>query len=137
MTAYLAASYPSKAIDPANKEQFFEEKKEIPTINEFIHARECSDHTAFPPSCDVNLFFGVFFDGTNNNLKRDEKEHVHSNVARLFRAFPNNGNNDEPRGDGWSDPGKYYNFYRTYVPELERKPCDRTRNPNPFKHLCN
>ncbi|WFR78666.1 hypothetical protein P9875_23630 [Janthinobacterium rivuli] len=32
-------------------------------------------------------FSAFFFDGTNNNMKRDMAFHAHSNVARLYRAF--------------------------------------------------
>jgi hypothetical protein len=94
---------------------FFDEKKEIPILKEFIHDRECQDNQ-FPPSCDVNLFFGFFFDGTNNNLKRDASHHTHSNVARLYGAFP--GGKDDNGSEAWPDfKTKYHNsFFRTYVP---------------------
>ena len=54
-------------------------------IIKFMKTRECA-LPGFPPPCDVNLFFGFFFDGTNN-MKRDLAFHSHSNVARLYRAF--------------------------------------------------
>jgi hypothetical protein len=38
--------------------------------------------------CEVPLNIGVFFDGTNNNAKRDEPERLHTNVVRLFNAHP-------------------------------------------------
>lgn len=38
--------------------------------------------------CSQELFFGVFFDGTNNNADRDRPADCHSNVARLFDTFP-------------------------------------------------
>ena len=67
-------------------------------IIEFIKKRECP-LPGFPPPCDVNLFFGFFFDGTNNNMKRDVPFHSHSNVARLYRAFP--GGKDTHGSDAW------------------------------------
>ncbi|WP_242490023.1 T6SS phospholipase effector Tle1-like catalytic domain-containing protein [Noviherbaspirillum cavernae] len=41
---------------------------------------------------------------------------MHSNVARLHNAFPDNGTDGLSKKTAWSNPGKYYNFYRTYVP---------------------
>lgn len=38
--------------------------------------------------CCRELFFGVFFDGTNNNRDRDKGKYAHSNVARLHDVFP-------------------------------------------------
>jgi len=38
--------------------------------------------------CSQDIFIGVFFDGTNNNKFRDTPGHSHSNVARLYEAFP-------------------------------------------------
>ena len=39
-------------------------------------------------SCDQDIYLGIFFDGTNNNKFRDEPGKSHSNVARLYEAFP-------------------------------------------------
>ena len=46
-------------------------------------------------SCTGNLFVGIFFDGTGNNEEEDFKKHPgdprhhkHSNVVRLFHAYP-------------------------------------------------
>ena len=39
-------------------------------------------------SCDQDIYVGIFFDGTNNNKFRDEPGKSHSNVARLYEAFP-------------------------------------------------
>jgi hypothetical protein len=39
-------------------------------------------------ACSQDIFIGVFFDGTNNNKFRDTPGHSHSNVARLYEAFP-------------------------------------------------
>jgi hypothetical protein len=115
MTASLASLYLVNTADPARRDEFFDGKREIPKLKEFIHNRECQDNH-FPPSCDVNLFFGFFFDGTNNNLKRDRNSHSHSNVARLYSAFP--GDRDDNGSEAWPDlDTKYHNsFFRTYVP---------------------
>jgi hypothetical protein len=98
MSALLASLHPLHKTDPAAKEQFFDPVKEMPKVRKYILERECPD-LGFPPSCDVNLFFGFFFDGTNNNMKRDEGAHAHSNVARLYRAFP--GGPDKNGSEAW------------------------------------
>lgn len=43
-----------------------------------------------PPasSCKQCLYVSFFFDGTGNNLKADTPTFEHSNVARMFRAYP-------------------------------------------------
>lgn len=41
-------------------------------------------------NCCQELFFGVFFDGTNNNRDRDKPNFSHSNVVRLHDTFPQN-----------------------------------------------
>lgn len=51
--------------------------------------------------CETVLHIGVFFDGTDNNMERDKPIRRDSNVARLFRAYP-----DEP----------LMGYYRAYVP---------------------
>lgn len=40
------------------------------------------------PSCQANLFIGLFFDGTGNNRDMDLGKLKHSNVVRLWRAHP-------------------------------------------------
>ena len=114
MTAFLSLPISAQKNDPAEKLTFFD-AKDLKKIHDYFVARECPAY-GFPPSCDANLFFGFFFDGTNNNLKRDRDTHSHSNVARLYGAFP--GGKDEQGSEPW--PGlktKYHNsFFRTYVP---------------------
>jgi hypothetical protein len=39
-------------------------------------------------SCETNLFFGLFFDGTKNNYIQAETIKTHSNVARLYDCCP-------------------------------------------------
>ncbi|AMP13367.1 T6SS phospholipase effector Tle1-like catalytic domain-containing protein [Collimonas pratensis] len=64
---------------------------------------ECGTH------CDFNLNIGIFFDGTDNNLKRDIGSRAQSNVARLFSAYrdsPNEG------------------FFAHYIPGVGTKAID-------------
>ncbi|NHQ88484.1 DUF2235 domain-containing protein [Iodobacter sp. HSC-16F04] len=52
-------------------------------------------------ACQKTVNVGVFFDGTNNNDKRDRSEKGHSNIAKLYSSH-----RDDPR-EG---------FYRLYIP---------------------
>lgn len=38
--------------------------------------------------CEATIQIGLFFDGTNNNRKRDEPKLSHSNIARLCATYP-------------------------------------------------
>jgi hypothetical protein len=80
MTAYLAQLFNSQKKDPSEKGTFFDED-ELKLIRDYINERECND-PKFPPSCDVNLFFGFFFDGTNNNLSSEESIESHASSSR-------------------------------------------------------
>ncbi|MDN2715813.1 DUF2235 domain-containing protein [Janthinobacterium sp. SUN120] len=77
---------------------FFDGINEKDEIIELMKKRECP-LPGFPSPCDVNLFFSLFFDGTNNNMEQDVAFHSHSNVARLYRAFP--GDEDTHGSDVW------------------------------------
>lgn len=98
MTAFLVDIYPAIKNDPSDFIVFFDAKNEKPILSDFAKDRECP-FPGFPPPCDVNLFFGFFFDGTNNNMKRDLAFHSHSNVARLYHAFP--GGKDTHGSEAW------------------------------------
>lgn len=115
MTAFLADIYPVDKSDPSDLIRFFDRQTELSPIEKNTAKRECLA-IGFPPSCDANLFFGFFFDGTNNNMKRDVPFHSHSNVARLYRAFP--GGKDTHGSEAWPDlEAKYHkSYFRTYVP---------------------
>ncbi len=45
--------------------------------------------------CCKDLYFGVFFDGTNNNAEENRPHNSHSNVARLYDTFPRGENAKE------------------------------------------
>ncbi|MGQ3001007.1 MAG: hypothetical protein ACT6UH_11295 [Hydrogenophaga sp.] len=86
--------YPASALMALNKEE----------------RRGCRAHCVEPGDamkCEVPLNIGVFFDGTNNNAKRDEPERLHTNVVRLFNAHP-----DVKAAHHLERPG----HYRIYVP---------------------
>lgn len=73
--------------------------KERPLSEKETMQRMCALNALLPksriPSCDGNLFVGMFFDGTGNNEDEDYKKHrgdprhqKHSNVVRLYHAYP-------------------------------------------------
>ncbi len=105
------------AVNPADINSFFDRFKELPVIDETAAKRECPAAGTFPPSCSVNLAFGFFFDGTNNNLDKDYPVQGHSNVARLYLAFP--GTDGELK---WPDAKtRYPHYFRTYIPGVGTK----------------
>ena len=48
------------------------------------------NHRPLPYTCKLVIKVGFFFDGTGNNLDADIGTDEHSNVARLFKAYPDN-----------------------------------------------
>ena len=117
MSAIFSSPLTMEATNPADIKKFFDPRTEIPIIDEFISLRECPEKGVMPPSCDVNLTLGFFFDGTNNNLERDLTTHNHSNVARLYLAFPGSD-----KGVPWTDAkAKYRHYFRTYIPGVGTK----------------
>ncbi|MDW5417096.1 DUF2235 domain-containing protein [Iodobacter sp. CM08] len=53
------------------------------------------------------MSIGIFFDGTNNNMIRDEKDYSHSNIVRLFKVHKTSQQEDMLLKDG---------CYAIYVP---------------------
>jgi hypothetical protein len=88
MTAFLATIYSAEKNELADSAKFFDDETEMKILADLVKKRECPTPGFPSPSCDANLFFGFFFDGTNNHMERDVPFHSHSNVARLYRAFP-------------------------------------------------
>ncbi|RFB67900.1 MULTISPECIES: DUF2235 domain-containing protein [unclassified Herbaspirillum] len=72
--------------------------------------------------CDDEVNIGLFFDGTGNNKETDQPHNSHSNVARLYEAYKENGKNrDDP-----TDP--YPNFYRYYIEGVGTE-CEPINDP--------
>ncbi|UZD55071.1 DUF2235 domain-containing protein [Schlegelella aquatica] len=72
-------------------------------------------------SCETNLFFGFFFDGTRNHygLSEERGDHTHSNVARLFDAYPGQTIAPQAMLDErvrWPNEAAYPNYFRIYMP---------------------
>lgn len=69
-----------------------------PGIRPVLPSQSCDTE-----NCEMALQIGVFFDGTGNNMYLDQPSQSDSNVARLFRAYP----------DKWEE-----GLYPVYVPGL-------------------
>lgn len=69
-------------------------------------------------SCNTNLFFGFFFDGTKNNYEQAEVTKNHSNVARLYDCYPGlSVPGVLPSSADWTNNlPRYRHFFRVYVP---------------------
>jgi hypothetical protein len=61
-------------------------EKELALPPSEILKRVCSAEIATPTSCKLDVAISLFFDGTNNNMKRDEVDLSHSNIVRLFKS---------------------------------------------------
>ena len=121
MTAELASPFNLHTIaytNPANSKQFFSFDDEE-TLKAF-QKREYPPFGNPSASCDTNLFFGFFHDGTRNNYGRSLKnqDHTHSNVARLYSCFPGQSIPgvipDEPKWE--HQPDQFKHFFRVYTP---------------------
>lgn len=112
MSCSLSPIY-SMGNSPSQYKQFFTDNEQD-TIERLVTTRTilCADPLTIPPPCGVNLFFGFFFDGTNNNLKRDSPNQSQSNVARLALAYPGTliGH-----GHKWSG-NEFPNYFPVYIP---------------------
>lgn len=97
--------------------------------NRFFTADEQLDITKFESreqsplgkpalSCNTNLFFGFFFDGTKNNYIRANATSNHSNVARLYDCFPGKSvPGILPKNTDWQhNQSRYSHFFKVYVP---------------------
>lgn len=71
-------------------------------------------------SCETQLFFGFFFDGTRNNYEASSKsgKQNHTNIARLYDCYPGlSVPGVLPKETDWDyKPDRYSHFFRVYVP---------------------
>ncbi len=121
MTTTLASPFHKPGIDytdPSNRMRFFSHEDDD-TI-EFYKSRESPPFGNPSASCDTNLFFGFFHDGTRNNYGRSikDKDHTQSNVARLYSCFPGKGIRGVIPGEPeWEHrPDQFKHFFRVYTP---------------------
>lgn len=83
-----------------------------------LRARETMPICSPISSCDTNLFFGFFFDGTGNNYIAADKTNNHSNIARLYDCFPGMSVPGVlPKSAEWEHKSaEHKHFFRVYVP---------------------
>lgn len=118
MSANLSKSAPPEFEQaPAHKLLFSGEEQDI--LKE-LQRREVAPLCSPGSSCDNNLFFGFFFDGTGNNYVAAEKTKDYSNIARLYDCFPGiSVPGVLPKSTDWEyKPSEYKHFFRVYIPGL-------------------
>jgi hypothetical protein len=87
MTASLCSLIPENFTEAEEFERFF-------NISEAMRIRTEWEPRETPPlnyakkSCETNLFFGFFFDGTKNYYNNAMKGRDYSNVAHLYDCYP-------------------------------------------------
>jgi hypothetical protein len=117
MSAQLCTVLPDRYGRAANKKEFFDDaEQDLLKANE---DREYIPNGLSCKSCNTNLFFGFFFDGTKNNYTLAEKTKEHSNVARLYDTFPGQSVPSVlPNGTDWTEStnSRFSSFFRVYVP---------------------
>ncbi len=73
---------PASSINPCDYFKFFSEEED--RIIARMEPRQLPPPARPATSCDLNLFFGFFFDGTRNNYNLCAENEAYSNVARLY-----------------------------------------------------
>jgi hypothetical protein len=116
MSTILADQIGNEFQNPSDLGKFFS-AKQITDIRNF-ERRERPPIRTPKSSCDTNLFFGFFFDGTRNNYKKAEATGEQSNVARLYDAYPGQGIKEvvPDAANRTFDQSKYPHFFKVYIP---------------------
>ncbi|WP_420473114.1 T6SS phospholipase effector Tle1-like catalytic domain-containing protein [Noviherbaspirillum sp. ST9] len=121
MTAILALPFDASGIDyadPSIRARFFSGDDE--TTLRALQLRESPPFGNPSASCDTNLFFGFFHDGTRNNYGASlkAKNHTQSNIARLYSCFPGRSVPGViPAEPMWGHaPDQFTHFFRVYTP---------------------
>jgi hypothetical protein len=127
MTVKLCPPFEANYASAANRDSFFNFAEQ--NILAGYDKRESPPTSSPTESCNSNLFFGFFFDGTRNNYIKADATKGHSNVARLYDCFP--GQSVEgvlPATAEWKkDPDNFKNFFRVYIPGVA-SPFDKVRD---------
>lgn len=113
----LCSKYSPKHLDPCDRASFFSDEEEGDLKR--LEKRESPPIGNPAASCNTNLFFGFFFDGTRNNYDQCKQNEGYSNVARLYTAYPGLGVPGVPaQADEaeWPDKDQYPHFFRVYLP---------------------
>lgn len=121
MTTLLASPFDTTGIDftdPSDRDRFFS-VAENDAFNVF-QQRESPPLGNPAASCNTNLFFGFFHDGTRNNYGKSivKGDHTQSNVARLYSCFPGRSIRGVIPGEPeWKHhPDQFKHFFRVYTP---------------------
>jgi len=117
MTMTLASQIGINYSKAEKPEEFFG-KDELTKIRFQLERREQTSFGVPGKSCETNLFFGFFFDGTKNNYIQAESAKNHSNVARLYDCYPGlSVPGVLPATTDWQyNPSRYSHFFKVYVP---------------------
>lgn len=116
MTAALSPQF-AESFERADTVEIFFSEDEIRRIGK-LEEREMAPEGEPTSSCNTNLFFGFFFDGTRNNYVKANANKSHSNIARLYDCFPGQSVPEVlPQDTDWAhNPTQYTNFFRVYIP---------------------
>jgi len=117
MSARLSPLLGAEFSDAINTKKFFNEAD----LRDILRVREPREQPILGVpgrSCETNLFFGFFFDGTTNNYIQAETAKNHSNVARLYDCFPGLSVPGvlPPSTDWQYKPERYTHFFKVYAP---------------------
>lgn len=117
MTTSLCSLLPAHFVDAENFETFFD-KREVSLIRNTLEPREQLPVRDPRKSCETNLFFGFFFDGTKNNYRNALVGNDFSNVAHLYNCFPGNGVKSvlDDKVDWKYKPLQFDHFFKVYIP---------------------
>jgi len=116
MTAALSPQL-TESYEHADIKNLFFSSDEITKIDTF-EGREQAPLGDPESSCNTNIFFGFFFDGTRNNYVKANAAKAHSNIARMYDCFPGESVPGVlPEDADWKhNASSYNNFFRVYVP---------------------
>jgi len=112
----LCDSFPVNMANPCEIDSFFtsEDKAKLRVYAN----RELPPICKPSATCDANLFFGFFFDGTRNNYNLSQSDEGFTNVARLYDCYPGLGVDgviaNEPKWENVKND--YPHFFKVYVP---------------------
>src|SRR5690349_6215653 len=117
MSAFLAPQLGAELINATEVEKFFGNDV-FNNIRKKFESREHPILGVPGKSCETNLFFGFFFDGTKNNYVQADVAKNHSNVARLYDCYPGlSVPGVLPKSTDWQHkPERYTHFFKVYVP---------------------
>jgi hypothetical protein len=116
MTASLSPQF-AESFERADITEIFFSEDEKDDLRDY-EKREQAPLGDPKSSCNTNIFFGFFFDGTRNNYVKANATKAHSNIARLYDCFPGESVPGVlPEDTDWKhNASSYNNFFRVYVP---------------------